>query len=107
MKTWTKRHVVAGLDRDQGCLGRAGWDEPVFILRAKDPAAAHAIRAWAVLARGIHEDDKVTEAQQVAVAFDEWRADYLQKEELKKRVPRFPDTRANVNLDPYKGRRFT
>lgn len=55
------------------CLNRASPIEPIFVLRAKDPIAAQVIRLWAAMAAGVHEDDKITEAHDVASAFIKWR----------------------------------
>lgn len=56
------------------CLSRAADDEPVFVLRAKDPLAAQTLRLWASMARGVHEDDKVELAREEAEQMDAWRA---------------------------------
>lgn len=61
---------------NNSCLGRAHDDEPVFVLRAKDPLAAQTLRLWASMARGVHENDKVERALEEAKLMDEWRADF-------------------------------
>ena len=43
----TKKEVLEQAARGEGCLGKAGDDEPVFILRAQDALAAGLIEAWA------------------------------------------------------------
>lgn len=56
------------------CLNRAHPEEPVFVLRAKDPLAAMAVRHWATMAFGRHEADKLKEAEKLADQMDAWRA---------------------------------
>jgi len=67
----TKRQELVS---DRSCLSRAGEDEPIFVLRAKDPIAAIAVRIWVTLAndRGIHMD-RVEEAELLADQMDFWR----------------------------------
>lgn len=57
------------------CLNRAGDEEPIFVLRAKDPLAARIVREWAARAvlSGKH-DDRAIEANRFANAMDAWRA---------------------------------
>lgn len=57
------------------CLNKAQDDEPVFVLRAKDPLAADIVRIWAMMAhRSPHEIWKVKEARELANQMDLWRA---------------------------------
>lgn len=56
------------------CLNKAAPDEPVFVLRAKDPLAAQTVRHWATMAQGEHEDHKREEAVKLADEMDQWRA---------------------------------
>jgi len=58
----------------QSCLNRAADDEPVFVLRAKDPLAPTAIIEWAESAsnQGLHAD-KIREALACADAMQQWR----------------------------------
>jgi hypothetical protein len=67
----TKRQVIDG----PSCLTRAAEDEPVFVLRAKDPAAPAAMRAWAKFSseNELHEPEKIAQAYQEAHQFEEWR----------------------------------
>jgi hypothetical protein len=60
------------VDRNS-CLNKAGPDEPIFVLRAKDPCAAFVIRIWCYVARFFHEADKVAEARRIAVHMVRWR----------------------------------
>ena len=55
------------------CLNKAGDDEPIFVLRAKDINAAHAVRLWASMSAGIHEPKKIDEARALAKQMDDWR----------------------------------
>jgi hypothetical protein len=56
------------------CLNRAADDEPVFVLRAKDPLAAKMVEDWAAraLLAGLHED-KVQAAYRYARSMRAWR----------------------------------
>ena len=47
------------------CLGKAEDDEPLFVLRAKDPLSSTTVRAWAEYAAksGLHERGKIDEAR--------------------------------------------
>jgi hypothetical protein len=55
------------------CLNRAQDDEPVFVLRAKDPIAAGVVRAWAQHALDHHEGAKIDEALALAEQMEAWR----------------------------------
>lgn len=57
------------------CLNKAGPEEPIFVLRAKDPAAPATIRLWAAMATGIHEPEKLKEADMLASQMDAWRTE--------------------------------
>lgn len=67
------------------CINKAASDEPVFVLRAKDPVAAMIVRKWAAYSEGIHEPEKNTEALRLADQMDAWR-NSKNDEELR-RVP--------------------
>lgn len=54
------------------CLNKADPNEPIFVLRAKDPLAAMTIRYWAAMADGVHEHEKIDEALRFAVEMDQW-----------------------------------
>ena len=59
------------------CYGKAADDEPLFVLRAKDPAAPAAIQAWIVarLACGVSKDgeiERLKEAMQCVHAMSVW-----------------------------------
>lgn len=68
----TKRET---LDDPKSCLNKAADDEPVFVLRAKDPLASKVVRYWALLAEAgsDHELEKATAANHVAMEMDVWR----------------------------------
>lgn len=59
----------------RGCLGKAADDEPVFVLRAKDPAAPVVVRTWAELSdvTKTHESEKINEARALADHMVEWQ----------------------------------
>ncbi len=54
------------------CLNKSGVDEPIFVLRAKDPAAAQTIRLWAAMAKDLHSENKRVDALDTADLFDRW-----------------------------------
>lgn len=56
------------------CLNHAAEDEPVFVLRAKDPLAAKLVEDWAARAitAGLHEE-KPQSAFRYAQAMKAWR----------------------------------
>jgi hypothetical protein len=66
----------------KSCLNKAADDEPVFVLRAKDPIAAEVVRDWAERAFGKHEDDKIDDANQLATQMERWRRVNVDKEIL-------------------------
>lgn len=59
----------------KSCLNKASADEPVFVLRANDPAAPQAVRLWADMAEGgsLHSPEKIAEARKVADTMDAWQ----------------------------------
>lgn len=59
----------------RSCLNKALPDEPLFVLRAKDPLAAGTVRAWANAAEitGEHEPGKIAEARAAADDMDKYR----------------------------------
>jgi hypothetical protein len=74
-----KRDEIAG----PSCLTHAADDEPLFVLRANDEMAPHAIREWVnfyVRAKGgygrmsIVQKSKADEAYAVARQMEQWRA---------------------------------
>lgn len=63
------------LTSPRSCLNKAAADEPVFVLRARDPLAPQAIRHWATMASGgLHEPDKVQRALDEADEMEKWHA---------------------------------
>lgn len=70
-----KRDEVAD---PNSCLNRAADDEPVFVLRAKDPLAAKLVEDWAAraLLAGLHED-KHQAAFRYAQAMRAWRKQHF------------------------------
>jgi hypothetical protein len=71
----TKAEELALMAEGKGCLGKAADDEPLFVLRAHDPAAAFAVRVWCQLARqaALHEPEKIDDATALADKMVEWR----------------------------------
>jgi hypothetical protein len=63
------------IEQPTSCLNKAQSDEPIFVLRAKDPAASRAVRHWADIceAQGTHETGKIAEARRLANEMDRWR----------------------------------
>ena len=60
------------------CYANAQPDEPMFVLLARDPCAAEAVRYWVHLRanseKGIH-GDKALEALECADAMEAWKAE--------------------------------
>jgi hypothetical protein len=63
------------------CINKSADDEPVFVLCARDPAAAHAVRDWVErrrilgMTRGDNrerEEAKLQEALQCAAQMEQW-----------------------------------
>lgn len=74
----TKENQVRKLDEIEqptSCLNKAAPEEPIFVLRAKDPEAPDTVRTWANNARtrGTHEPEKIAEAFALAEQMDEYR----------------------------------
>jgi hypothetical protein len=59
-----------------GCLANAELDEPLFILRAKDPLAPMMVRIWAQVSHNsaLHEAEKIEEALELAKQMETWRS---------------------------------
>lgn len=59
----------------KSCLNKAESDEPIFVLRGKDPLAAQTVRNWAeaALALGTHSVGKAQDALEIAQRMDDWR----------------------------------
>lgn len=75
-----KRDELASPD---SCINRAADDEPVFVLRAKDPTFGAVIREWIELriAAGIDDrsDPKLTRAAALIALAEQWRRDNMTK----------------------------
>lgn len=65
------------INRPGSCLNKAHDDEPIFVIRAKDPVGASTVRQWAIEAErsGMHGDDKIADARALAEDMDDWRHD--------------------------------
>jgi hypothetical protein len=62
------------LEQPASCLNKAAPDEPIFVIRAKDPIGAWIVREWAYRAGVIHGAEKSGDAYAVAHAMEAWRA---------------------------------
>jgi hypothetical protein len=78
-KKMNKRENITNMN---SCLNKAHEDEPVFVLRANDPLAAHIVESWAEYYKATHEGAgtytlarkaKYTEAWHVADSMRTWR----------------------------------
>lgn len=67
------------IEQPTSCINKAAADEPVFVLRAKDPNAAGAVEYWADNAEksGLHEPWKVVEARALAQQMRDWRTEHM------------------------------
>lgn len=65
------------IEQPSSCLNKAAEDEPVFVLRAKDPIAPEAVETWARQSElsGAHEPRKISEARALAQSMREWRTE--------------------------------
>lgn len=63
------------IEQPTSCLNKARAEEPLFVLRAKDPEAPDTVRTWANNARtrGTHEPEKIAEAFAAAEAMETYR----------------------------------
>lgn len=69
----TKRQVLEEAARNEGALGKAGLDEPIFVLRAQDIHAADLVEKWAIWTRaGNTPEHKVDEAFRIVEAMRDW-----------------------------------
>jgi len=59
------------------CFNRATADEPLFVLRAKDPLFRKTIDHWATMAEatGAHDQKKIDSARAEGEAGERWRAE--------------------------------
>jgi hypothetical protein len=55
------------------CLSKAGDDEPIFVLRAKDRTAPAAIGQWVLINQGIQPEEKLNGALALAEEMRAWR----------------------------------
>jgi hypothetical protein len=65
-----------------GCMAKAFDDEPVFVLLARDPAAAAAIRAWIAMRIGMGKnrstDAQIQEAIGIAQMMEDEQAQWAE-----------------------------
>lgn len=81
---FAKHGIPVVADEEQGlplpekyrnpCFLKAGDDEPIFVLRAKDSLAPEIVREWVKLARlcGKTPPEKLAEAEELAVKMEKW-----------------------------------
>lgn len=68
------------------CYAKADPDEPIFVLRAKDPLAPALVRLWAHVrmvydsAKGEHDASKYREANDCALDMEHWREKQVVKQ---------------------------
>lgn len=74
--------TIKRIEREKGCFAKAFEDEELFVLRAKDPIAPRAVRAWADYAElsEAHEPEKIQGARECADRMEEWRRFYVGEE---------------------------
>jgi hypothetical protein len=78
----TKAHELSLMALGQGCLGKAGMDEPLFILRAQDDSAPSMVRYWIArqIANGTpYDSPKLAEALSCAEAMERWQLKFGSK----------------------------
>lgn len=64
------------------CLNRAEDDEPVFVLRAKDPLATIAVSFWVGQAEGLGlHTDRIQEAWEWVDKAEVWKENYAVKQQ--------------------------
>lgn len=58
------------------CLNKAADDEPIFVIRAKDPLGAATVLQWAQAAErhNTHEPERISQARMLANTMMNWRA---------------------------------
>lgn len=70
----TKAMELHLLGEGQGCLGKAAFDEPIFILRAKDDSAPSMVRQWAKRQIELGSTTpKIAEAMELADLMEAWQ----------------------------------
>lgn len=57
---------------NSSCLQKAGDDEPIFVLRAKDPTAPYIVRNWVRINEGIQPAVKLAGALLLADEMEAW-----------------------------------
>ena len=72
----TKRNELDAANRGDGPLGRAGDDEPVFIVRAHDALAVEVVGCWLDAARRVGVDArKIHGIERLLTDMHVWRGD--------------------------------
>lgn len=60
---------------NSSCMVKAAMDEPVFVIRAKDPLSVYTVNYWCQQAkeRSLHEKLKIEDAAQAGLDMAQWR----------------------------------
>lgn len=83
---------------DNKCMVNALRGEPIFVIRGKDRIGADTVGAWAVNATHFHEPEKIKDALEVAQMMNEWRQQWVVRENERRRKcqhSRFAEVRDN------------
>jgi len=66
--------MIKSKEITEGCLSKIPDDEPIFVLRARDPVAPTIVRMWSMVAAlmGVPAV-KTTEARNFAYHMEEWQ----------------------------------
>lgn len=68
------KHALEKFDSIQDASGRIPADEPVFLLRARDPIASTCVRAWAMMYAFLGGDKARAEKVYIhATRMDNWK----------------------------------
>ena len=68
-------NTIANTKYTSKCLKKAEYDEPIFVLRAKDPTAADTITHWVEIndSKNLQPIQKLREAQDIRAQMAAWR----------------------------------
>lgn len=59
------------------CLNKSCSDEPIFVLCARDPKAAQAIRHWVTMSEGDQPQSKLEDALDIAHDMERWYREHV------------------------------
>jgi hypothetical protein len=60
------------VEKEDSVWNNTADDEPVFIICGRDPLAVDTIRTWCRLAQGVHESEKIQQAEEMATWMQEY-----------------------------------